>query len=416
MPDLTSGGHRPPRGADQRTKRKGHRMHTHLTDLRPIDLYDDAVANRVLVALGDLLSTQETDPRRKANAIAEASGALADRARRLCAAHACAARQDLRNARRLLRWSIQAGGPSDDAAATAASSAREFAQLTGSLYHRKIALALEQAAVALLALTARDGFTCVRQHAAVTAQASALQRAVGQHEFVGDLLARRDPGGRTAALATPGTRTRAVSAAGAQTQGGVVSITNPSSPSEKGRLTRQRRRVVALVEQQHLTIAQAASEMKVSVAYAGELIRLEAQAREDSEYESAVRERVHADWSRMAGDEDERRPREDYLRDYTQSELDEIETLTRIPNRILRDLIAEHVAEVDATLTLPVLARRLGLKSASSLRRTLGYRKGSVSRKRGRRYGGRVQRTVSLQQAGEIVRALGIPPAEVPGL
>jgi len=391
-------------------------MHTELTDLRPIDLYEDAVASRVLVALGDLLSTQESDPQRKAIAIAEAAGALADRARRLSAAHARAAREDLRNAHCLFQWAIQAGSPSDAASDVAGSSAREFAQLTGSLYHRETALALEQAAAALLALTAHDGFACVRQHGAVTAQASALQRAAAQHEFVGDVLARRNPGRRTTALAPPSTRAPGVSAAGAQTEGGIVSITTPRSASEKAHLTRQRRRAVALVEQEHLTIAQAAGKMNVSVEYAGALIRLEAQEREEAEYESAVRARVHADWSRMAGDQDARRPREDYLRDYTANELDEIETLARIPNRILRDLIEEHIAEVDPMLTLPILARRLGLRSASSLKRTLGYRKGSVNRKRGRSYGGRVQRTVSIQQAGEIVRALGIPPAEVPGL
>jgi hypothetical protein len=410
------GGIDPPLADDQRSKRKGHRMHTDLTDLRPIDLYEDAVANRVLDALGDLLSTQESDPQRKAIAIAEAAGALADRARRLSVAQVSAARQDLRNAHRLFQWAIQAGSPSDAASVIAESSAREFAQLTGSLYHREIALALEQAAAALLALTARDGFTCVHQHGAVTAQASALQRAVAQHEFVGGVLARRNPGRRTAALAPPSTRAPGASAAGTLTEGDIVSITTPRSPSEKARLTRQRKRAVALVEHEHLTIAQAAGKMNVSVEYAGALIRLEAQEREQVEYESALRARVHADWSRMAGDEDGRRPREDYLRDYTDNELAEIETLARIPNRILRDLIEEHIAEVDPTLTLPILARRLGLRSASSLKRTLGYRKGSVNRKRGRCYGGRVQRTVSIQQAGEIVRALGIPPAEVPGL
>ncbi len=392
-------------------------MHSDLTALRPIDLYQHRADRRVVVALGDLLSVEDADPQRKAIVIVEAVGALVDRARRrLAGRHAQAARLDLRAAHRLFGWAARSSGAPEHRLELAAASAREFACLSGSLYHRELAVALEQAVAALLALTTRDEFACVSDQYAIAVQASALERAVAQHTFVGDLLADRDPGRRTPPPAEPDNAPPVASTDRASTEGDPMSTTTPRSPREKARLTRQRKLAVALVEQDHLTVAQAARAMKIPVAYAGALIRFEAEAREQAEDEHEMRARIHADWSRMAGDEDDHRPREDYLRDYTSRDLDAIEQLRRIPNRILRDLIAEHVAAVDPHLTFGELARRLKLRSSSSLTRTLGYRKATSTRKGGRRYGGRVQRTVSVQQAGAIVRALGIPPAEVPGL
>jgi len=61
------------------------------------------------------------------------------------------------------------------------------------------------------------------------------------------------------------------------------------------------------------------------------------------------------------------------------------------------------------------LAARLGIGD-EALRRSLGMVAVSGRTKHGRRYPARAQKTIRVDAAGRVVRALGIPPCEVPGL
>jgi hypothetical protein len=194
-----------------------------------------------------------------------------------------------------------------------------------------------------------------------------------------------------------------------------LSLVDPVTPAQKSVETRRRNRLLHLVERDGLSIAAAARVLRLPVTYAGALICSIAEEREQADYDTALRDEIHAEWSRLCGDDDDTAERENYLR-YTSSELDAIEELRSIPNRAVRNLIEQHITCAEPTLTLPILARRLGYADATSIRRSLGYRKASDSIKRGRRYPGRVQRTISLGQAAEILRALGVPLHEVPGL
>lgn len=90
--------------------------------------------------------------------------------------------------------------------------------------------------------------------------------------------------------------------------------------------------------------------------------------------------------------------------------------LDHVPNSRIRALLERHTREVEPELTLAELSRRAGLGGSSHVARMLGYMKTSGTRKSGKRYPGRVHDTISVENAGRIVRALGYAPVEIEGL
>jgi len=90
--------------------------------------------------------------------------------------------------------------------------------------------------------------------------------------------------------------------------------------------------------------------------------------------------------------------------------------LDYIPNSRIRVLLERHTEAVEPELTLAELSRRAGLGGSSHVARMLGYMKTSGTRKSGKRYPGRVHDTISVENAGRIVRALGYAPVEIEGL
>ena len=159
---------------------------------------------------------------------------------------------------------------------------------------------------------------------------------------------------------------------------------------------------MGLIERERLSIAQAARRVGVPLETAGMLVRLHAIELEAAETE--LEERLE--------DIDRQCPREDWW-SYSDRQRTSIFHGTAIPNRIVRELV-ETWQQCTGHGT-GRLAAALGITD-EALRRSLGMVAVPGRIKYGRRYPARTQKTIRVDAAGRIVRALGIPPCEVPGL
>jgi hypothetical protein len=160
--------------------------------------------------------------------------------------------------------------------------------------------------------------------------------------------------------------------------------------------------LVTLIQRDRLSVAAAARNVGLTVEAAGALVRLWAIEREADEQEAD--ERLE-DIERMC-------PREDWW-SYTDRQLSAIEHGSAIPNRIVRELVDAWCMRTDQTTGR--LAALLGIGD-EALRRSLGLAATPAHVRNGRGRAARVRKTITVQAAGRIVRALGIPPSEVPGL
>ena len=161
-------------------------------------------------------------------------------------------------------------------------------------------------------------------------------------------------------------------------------------------------KLVALIERDRLPVAQAARAAGVALEVASTLVRLHAIELEAAEAE--LEERLE--------DIERQCPGEDWW-SYTDNQLTRILRGTAIPNRIVRELV-EAWQQQTGRGTAP-LAAGLGITD-EALRRSLGMVAVAARSKYGHRYPRRVRKTITIDAAGRIVRALGIPPCEVCGL
>ncbi len=174
----------------------------------------------------------------------------------------------------------------------------------------------------------------------------------------------------------------------------------PSTPPagcEQGREITAR--LVELVEADGLSIAAAARTIGIDVDAAGMLVRLYAIELEamDTELDDRLDE-IEAIC-----------PGEDWFQ-YSDRQLDSIARGETVPNRIVREQVVTWCGRTGGSIT--GLAQKIGVDD-QRLRRALGISALPPKRK------GRPphwQKTVTVECAGRIVRALGIPPCEVPGL
>jgi DNA-binding phage protein len=156
--------------------------------------------------------------------------------------------------------------------------------------------------------------------------------------------------------------------------------------------------LVGLIERHGLSVAAPAKTIGIDVAAAGVLVRLwaierEAQETELDEYLDRIQELC---------------PGEDWW-SYTPRQLDSIARGDSIPNRIVRELTLACSRRTQCSMSK--LARDAGIDD-QRLRRALG-----ISAMPPRRNGGpHRQKTITVECATRIVRALGIPPCEIPGL
>jgi hypothetical protein len=180
-----------------------------------------------------------------------------------------------------------------------------------------------------------------------------------------------------------------------------VTAAQPTEASE-GQTERLAAALVTLIQRDGLSVAAAARTVGLSVELAGALVRLWAIEREAAEEESS--ERLD-DIQRMC-------PGEDWW-SYTERQLSAIEHGSAIPNRIVRELVDAWCKRTDQTTGR--LASMLGIGD-EALRRSLGLAATPAQVRNGRRRPARVRKTITVQAAGRAVRALGIPPCEVPGL
>lgn len=156
--------------------------------------------------------------------------------------------------------------------------------------------------------------------------------------------------------------------------------------------------LVELIERDGLSVAAAARTMGIDVAAAGLLVRLCAIEREAKETE--LEDRLDAIQELCPG--------EDWW-SYAPRQLDAIARGESVPNRIVRDLALQWCRRNGSSLTQ--LSQKVGMDD-TRLRRALG-----VSAMPARRNGGpHRQKTLTVECATQIVRAIGIPPCEVPGL
>lgn len=160
--------------------------------------------------------------------------------------------------------------------------------------------------------------------------------------------------------------------------------------------------LVTLVDREQLSVAAAARSVGLTVETAGALVRLWAIEREAAEQE--VEERLD-DIQRMC-------PGEDWWR-FTERQLSAIEHGSAIPNRIVHELVCGWCKRTGQTTGR--LAAALGIGD-EALRRSLGMAATPAQVRNGRHRPARVRKTITVQAASRIVRALGIPPCEVPGL
>ena len=173
-------------------------------------------------------------------------------------------------------------------------------------------------------------------------------------------------------------------------------------PADSGSAERLTATLVSVIERDHLSVAAAASSVGVGVETAGALVRQWAIEREAADEEAE--ERLD-DIQRMC-------PREDWW-SYTDRQLSAIEHGSAIPNRIARELVDAWCTRTGQTTG--TLAAILGIGD-EALRRSLGLAATPAQVRNGRHRPARVRKTMMVQAAGRIVRALGIPPCEVPGL
>jgi hypothetical protein len=159
--------------------------------------------------------------------------------------------------------------------------------------------------------------------------------------------------------------------------------------------------LVTLIQRQRLSVAAAARTVGLTVETAGTLVRLWAIERDAAEEEAE--ERLE-DIQRMC-------PGEDWW-SYGDRQLSAIEHGSAIPNRIVRELVDGWCKRTDQTTGR--LAWLLGIGD-EALRRSLGLAATPANVRNGRHRPARVRKTITVQAAGRIVRALGIPPCEVPG-
>jgi hypothetical protein len=156
--------------------------------------------------------------------------------------------------------------------------------------------------------------------------------------------------------------------------------------------------LVELIERDGLSVAAAARTMGMDVAAAGVLVRLWAIEREVEETELEDRlDRIQ-----------ELCPGEDWF-SYAPRQLDAIARGESVPNRIVRELALQWCRRNRSSLTQ--LARKVGMDD-TRLRRALGVSEMGLRPNRGPQR----QKTLTVECATRIVRALGIPPCEVPGL
>ena len=173
-------------------------------------------------------------------------------------------------------------------------------------------------------------------------------------------------------------------------------------PAESGRTERLTATLVTVIERDHLSVAAAARSVGVGVETAGALVRLWAIEREAAEQEAE--ERLD-DIQRLC-------PSEDWW-SYTDRQLSAIEHGSAIPNRIARDLVDAWCARTGQTTGTLAAMLEIG---DEALRRSLGLAATPAQMRNGRPRPARVRKTMMVQAAGQVVRALGIPPCEVPGL
>jgi len=173
-------------------------------------------------------------------------------------------------------------------------------------------------------------------------------------------------------------------------------------PPDLGAGTQLTATLLLVIERDRLSVAAAARSVGVTVETAGALVRQWAIEREAAEQEAE--ERLE-DIQRMC-------PGEDWW-SYTDRQLSAIEHGSAIPNRIVRELVAGWCRRTGQTTGR--LAATLGIGD-EALRRSIGLATTPAQVRGGRRRPARVRKTITVQAAGRIVRALGIPPCEVPGL
>ncbi|MBV9194624.1 MAG: hypothetical protein JO168_10815 [Solirubrobacterales bacterium] len=160
--------------------------------------------------------------------------------------------------------------------------------------------------------------------------------------------------------------------------------------------------LVALIERDRLSVAQAARSAGVPVAVASRLVQLHAIELEAADTELAER----------LEDIERQCPGEDWW-SYSNRQHNAIFEGSAIPNRIVRELIEAWQQRTEQGTG--TLAANLGIGD-EALRRSLGMVDVPRRVKYGRRYPARRQKTITVEAASRIVRALGIPPCEVCGL
>jgi hypothetical protein len=161
-------------------------------------------------------------------------------------------------------------------------------------------------------------------------------------------------------------------------------------------------RLVSLIEHDHLSVAQAARSTGVALEMASTLVRLHAIELEAAETE--LDERLD-DLERQCPDED--------WWAYSDRQRTAIFQGSAIPNRIMRELVEAWQQRTERGTA--VLAATVGI-SDEALRRSLGMVAVPRRVKYGRLYPSRTQKTITIEAAGRVAQALGIPPCEVCGL
>jgi hypothetical protein len=160
--------------------------------------------------------------------------------------------------------------------------------------------------------------------------------------------------------------------------------------------------LITLIQRDRLSVAAAARTIGLTVEAAGALVRLWVTEREAAEQEAE--ERLD-DIQRMC-------PGEDWW-SYTERQLSAIEHGSAIPNRVVRELVDAWCTRTDQTTGRLAAMLEIG---DEALRRSLGLAATPAHVRNGRNRPARMRKTITVQAAGRIVRALGIPPCEVPGL
>ena len=173
-------------------------------------------------------------------------------------------------------------------------------------------------------------------------------------------------------------------------------------PADSGRAERLTATLVSVIERDHLSVAAAARSVGVAVETAGALVRQWAIEREAAEEEAT--ERLE-DIQRMC-------PGEDWW-SYSDRQLSAIARGSAIPNRIVRELVDGWCTRTGQATGR--LAAILGIGD-EALRRSLGLAATPAHLRNGRHRPARVRKTITVQAGGRVVRAVGIPPCEVPGL